>query len=62
VIGGAEEKLALATFECAGDDSRVCCNAPALGQPVIATGVLERTRRGTWQLASPEICALATEK
>ena len=61
VIGGAEEKLALPTFECAGDDSRVCCNAPAFGQVVIASGVLERTRQGTWQLASPEVCALSLD-
>jgi hypothetical protein len=30
--------LALDDFGCRGDDSRVCCSAPAYGQTVIATG------------------------
>ena len=62
VIGGAEDALGLATFQCAGDDSRVCCNAPALGQPVIASGTLEREGRSGWRLASPELCALSTDR
>jgi hypothetical protein len=66
VIGGVEEQLALASIECSGDDSRVCCNAPAFGQTVIATGVLEGGPTGGWMLtgrretwpwrAAPDLC------
>jgi hypothetical protein len=59
VIGGAEAKLALAALECTGDDSRACCNAPALGQTVIAVGALQRSRAGDWRLDAPQVCAVA---
>ena len=61
VIGGSDDKLVLEKLECVGDDSRTCCNAPAVGQPVIATGTLERARDGHWILRSPEVCAVANQ-
>jgi hypothetical protein len=42
VIGGASKTLALEGFYCSGDDSEVCCNAPAYGHSVIASGKLTR--------------------
>jgi hypothetical protein len=29
VIGGGEHELGLPSFECTGDDPRMCCNVPA---------------------------------
>jgi hypothetical protein len=54
-IGGAEGKLALDGFWCAGDGSRLCCNRPAYGQQVIATGKLVDAD-GRWQLKPAEVC------
>jgi hypothetical protein len=52
--------LALSGFRCGGDDSRLCCNAPAYGQSVVATGELSRAfSMGAyvqWQLEDPELC------
>ena len=64
VIGGADHELGLIGLECTGDDSRVCCNAAAVGQAVIAKGTLKHVHGSsmsdpwTWELASPELCAL----
>jgi hypothetical protein len=56
VIGGSDDQLALEQLECVGDDSRTCCNAPAMGQSVIATGTLTWTPGGRWSLKSPQVC------
>jgi hypothetical protein len=53
---GASEGVNLGGVDCRGDDSRVCCNAPAFGQPVIATGKLVGYNAG-WSLTAPELCA-----
>jgi len=60
-MGGAAT-LELAGFFCAGDESQVCCNAPAYGQTVVATGRLERAdnaidrRVSGWVLADASLC------
>lgn len=56
-VGGGRDELELGSLACAGDDSRRCCNAPAFGQSVIASGVLARTRDHRWMLKSPRVCA-----
>jgi hypothetical protein len=64
VIGGDTGTLALFGLFCGGDKSRVCCNAPAYGQTVVATGRLEPARAPTtvsqpgtgWQLTSASVC------
>jgi hypothetical protein len=58
VVGGGHEDLRLDELVCAGDDSRRCCNAPAFGQTVIASGVLARDSRHRWTLRSPRVCAV----
>jgi hypothetical protein len=61
VLGGAPELLALEGFFCAGDDSQLCCNAPAFGQSVVATGELVRADSSAapirWRLARAVLCS-----
>jgi len=59
VLGGATETLALEGFQCSGDDSQVCCNAPAYGQMVVATGRLARNASNPairWTLQDARLC------
>ena len=53
---GAAEGLRLDGVDCRGDESRMCCTAPAFGQAVIATGKLVGNYTG-WSLMAPELCA-----
>jgi hypothetical protein len=53
-IGDAAGFLTLEGLSCGGDDSEMCCDAPAYGQSVIATGRLEPA----WRLDDPSLCAL----
>jgi hypothetical protein len=52
--------LRLEGMYCSGDDSQVCCNAPAYGQTLIATGQLEQAESGSgekvWKLVGPALC------
>jgi hypothetical protein len=52
--------LQLEGFYCSGDDSQVCCNAPAYGQSLVATGKLEQRENGrgekVWKLVAPTLC------
>ncbi len=61
VVGGAATLLGLAGpggFACEGDESRTCCDAPAYGQIVVASGRLEPTLLGNvkWYLAGASLC------
>jgi hypothetical protein len=49
-------------FTCNGDESRLCCLAPAFGQLVIATGELLGSRNRGWFLKFPEVCQVPTTK
>ena len=55
VLAGATDVLRLQGLECQGDDSEICCGAPAYGQTVIASGRLGLGTDG-WVLDDPEIC------
>jgi hypothetical protein len=60
VLGEGEPPLFLTGTEatCVGDESRLCCESPALGQTVVATGVLGRNKgwyKG-WFLGGPTMC------
>jgi hypothetical protein len=41
---------------CTGDESRLCCGAPAFGQTVIATGILTGSARHGWGLKDATLC------
>jgi hypothetical protein len=59
VLVDSNQGLALDGFSCGGDDSRICCNAPAYGQLVVATGRLVRPEYpGTfpWHLSETQLC------
>jgi len=62
IIGGASQDLGLAGLECLGDESRHCCNVPALGQTVVAQGILANGNRTRWSLTDLKLCATASRR
>ncbi|HYQ03012.1 MAG TPA: hypothetical protein VER96_30275 [Polyangiaceae bacterium] len=63
LIGLVSESFALRLEgqQCAGDESRLCCSAPATGQAVVATGGLDwdgERGDGGWILREPKLCSL----
>jgi hypothetical protein len=64
-VGGSvalagDPPLRLEGMYCSGDESQGCCNAPAYGQTVVATGKLEpaddpRSEKA-WKLVAPTLC------
>ena len=59
VLDGRPDALALPGFTCHGDDSGMCCNVPANGQLVTATGTLKKAPPGSplkWQLTKASFC------
>jgi hypothetical protein len=59
VMLGGTSALLLDGFTCTGDDSQLCCNAPAYGESVVATGRLEENVHGfgEWKLTGVALCA-----
>lgn len=55
-LDGAPYGLELVGYGCAGDESRLCCNALAEGQTVIATGDLSWDSR--WRLDTKSLCVV----
>jgi hypothetical protein len=56
-IAGGRDGLLLLSYECPGDDSRVCCRYPVTGQTVVATGKLTFHYTGRWALDEASLCA-----
>jgi hypothetical protein len=59
LLSDLRASLVLEDFVCGGDDSRLCCMAPAYGQSVIATGRLSREYGGStahWRLREVRLC------
>ena len=56
VVGDPQSPLVLDGLTCAGDPSRRCCAAPALGQNVVVKGTLVAVG-ARWVLRNPQLCA-----
>jgi len=60
LVGGPDGALSIEHRSCFGDESRACCNAPAYGQNVIASGVLVPEQRYIrtvgWRLVNVTLC------
>jgi hypothetical protein len=62
-VGDIPNGARLVGLRCGGDESRACCDVPAFGQTVVATGTIveeDRTsvtgRGGRWALTDPTLC------
>jgi hypothetical protein len=60
LLAGGRHALTLEGLACKGDESRACCNAPAFGQTVVATGRLRGPQHDLlgppWLLDAPRLC------
>ncbi|RYZ02725.1 MAG: hypothetical protein EOO73_30655 [Myxococcales bacterium] len=56
-LEGPPVDLELVGWGCAGDESRLCCNAFADGQAIIATGDV-RWDTGQWSMEPQSLCAV----
>jgi hypothetical protein len=57
VLGDGDPPLSLRDgYDCEGDESRLCCDLPAFGQTVVATGTLWRNNE--WLLRDLTICEI----
>ena len=56
VLGEPPHALALDGLVCRGDESRLCCNVVARGQPVIASGKLHHIGLDWWELEDVSLC------
>lgn len=66
ILQCGDASVGLDKLGCAGDESRLCCDAPAFGQTVVAFGKLRRFPAEPggieWQLDEPKLCLEAHEK
>jgi hypothetical protein len=60
VLGGPADGLLLQGLFCSGDESLACCNAPAYGESLVATGRLEQDFTGNWSSPSGWTLAFVT--
>ena len=58
VLGEGDPPLFLFRRYCRGDESRLCCDARAYGQTVVATGVLGLGYDKDWSLEPATICTV----
>ena len=54
-LAGSRDGLLLSSRSCEGDESRVCCPFPVVGQKVVATGTLRFYYYG-WVLLNERVC------
>jgi hypothetical protein len=59
VLGAGPDAIPVGGMGCGGDESRLCCNAPAYGQSVVVTGRLGKADDGfrRWKLYMAQACA-----
>jgi hypothetical protein len=66
VVGEGESPLrflgARGRYSCVGDESRLYCLTPALGQVVVATGKLLGSQQAGWSIMDPEVCEVVGGK